>query len=165
MPAGTVCLLGSFCVCLPTQLGVSHPGSGPNGRRDTADWSQRVFSALPRVWLHHHAAGWHVRESSCTHAPVGAACMNPSAFIFAGLHVQINTGSSVHWVNLCPCNNLFVAYAAVPQTSMEKWRKSYPAMTVLSWQLSNRRSKQIETAAHCALEQFLMQMSQWWRPF
>lgn len=54
-------------VCLSTQPGVSHPGSGPHGRRDAADWSQRVFPALPGVRLHHHAARWHVRETLCAH--------------------------------------------------------------------------------------------------
>lgn len=74
---GIVCLLSlplSLCVCLPTQPGISHPGSGPHGRRDAADWSQRVFPALPGVRLHHHPAGWHVSEPLCTHASLGAKC-------------------------------------------------------------------------------------------
>lgn len=76
MPSGIVCLLSPFCVCLPIQPGISHPGSGPHGRWDTADWSQRVFSALPRLRLHHHTARWHVRQPLCTHASLGAACRN-----------------------------------------------------------------------------------------
>lgn len=52
-------------VC-PTQPGISHSGSGPNGRRDAADWSQRVFLSLLAVRLHHHTARRHVR-APCVH--------------------------------------------------------------------------------------------------
>lgn len=173
-PAGIVCLLSPFCVCLPTQPGVSNPGSGPHGRRDAADWSQRVFSALPGVRLHHHTARRHVRETLCAHmhqaVQHAGTHSDLSAFINTDLHVQINTSalslvSSARRFNLCLCNDLFVPWTAVPGPVWQKFRESCPTVGESSWQLSKQRSKQIETAAHCALEQFLMQMSQWWRPF
>lgn len=54
--------LTRFCVCLPAQPGVNHPGSGADGRRDTPDRSQCVLPGLPRVRLHRHAPGRHVRK-------------------------------------------------------------------------------------------------------
>ena len=59
-----VFVYSALCVFVcPTQPGVGHPGSGPHRRRDAADWSQRVFPALPGVRLHRHAARWHVSKS------------------------------------------------------------------------------------------------------
>lgn len=95
-PAGIVCLFSPFCVCVPTQPGVSNPRSGPHGRRDAADWSQRVFSALPGIRLHHHASRWHVSETLCTQASVSRHAgphSNPSALLNTDLHVQINMGT------------------------------------------------------------------------
>lgn len=85
-PAGIVCLFSPFCVCVPTQPGVSNPRSGPHGRRDAADWSQRVFSALPGVRLHHHASRWHVSETLCTQASVSAACRATQQSICTSKH-------------------------------------------------------------------------------
>lgn len=175
-PAGIVCLFSPFCVCVPTQPGVSNPRSGPHGRRDAADWSQRVFSALPGVRLHHHASRWHVSETLCTQASVGAACRATQQSICTSKHwftcPNKHGHSPVVSLALGPalaCATIYLWHDCCPPDQYGKMQKkkkrSCPIVGESSWQLSKKRSKQIETAAHCALEQFLMQMSQWWRPF
>lgn len=57
---GIVCLPDPPSVCLSMQPGVGNPRSGPDGRWDAIDRSQRFLSALSGVWIHRHPARWNV---------------------------------------------------------------------------------------------------------
>lgn len=135
--SGCHCLFNQpfLSVCLSMQLGVSNPRSGPHRRRDAADWSQCFFSALPRIWLHHHTARWHVRESFCIYWH----CISPLK-----VSSQVHTS---HWF-LCGmncCHNGRKAAKAILKGDGHP--RTFPP-----WN---------ETLARCTVEQYLMQMSQW----
>lgn len=153
MPAAIVCLLSPFCVCLPMQPGVSNTRSGPHGRWDTTDWSQRVLSALPGVRLHHHTAGRHVRETFHAH-------VHPPHTPF---HLHLSSLQQLVYSSALSFNLLqwFICDMNLcPQTIMGgKKRESYQKMGGSSWRFSKNGSNWEKTAAHFAPEQFLMQMS------